>query len=341
MSADRDALLADLARYLAQQQEQGHVFFLETGELADPAAAAEPLRAETPAAVPRLAAAEEAATDPGPTAPAPPAREPAPGPPPAPPQAAPAADDPFAAECARFVRASLARIARARPAASGPPPAPAQEAMFASAPAAGGPPAGMAGPVPEDPAERAALLAELGETIRTCTRCGLHAGRQQAVPGAGNPLASLVLVGEAPGAEEDRQGLPFVGASGQLLTKILAAIGFSRQDVFICNILKCRPPGNRDPQADEVAACQGYLRRQLQIIRPRLILCLGRIAAQTLLGTSESLGRLRQEVRFYAGVPVMATYHPAALLRNAANKRATWDDVRKARALHDALGVEP
>lgn len=181
-------------------------------------------------------------------------------------------------------------------------------------------------------------LEVLATRIRACTACPLHQGRQNAVPGAGDPAASLMLVGEAPGQAEDRQGLPFVGPSGQLLTDILKAIGFSRDQVFIGNVLKCRPPGNRDPLPAEVQSCEPFLRRQIEAIQPRLILCLGRIAAQTLLNTTASLRSLRQSVHFFAGVPVLVTYHPAALLRNPANKRDTWDDVRKLRALHDALG---
>jgi len=194
-----------------------------------------------------------------------------------------------------------------------------------------------ASPVPTE--EKGAALEAIASEVMSCVGCELHAGRTRAVPGAGNPDAGLVLIGEAPGQAEDRQGLPFVGPSGQLLTDILKAIGFARDEVYICNILKCRPPGNRDPEGREVQACEPYLKRQLAVIQPQVILCLGRIAAQTLLNTSASLGQLRQAVHFYAGVPVMATYHPAALLRNPGNKRATWEDVRKVRALHDALAA--
>ena len=146
-----------------------------------------------------------------------------------------------------------------------------------------------------------------------------------------------MFIGEAPGRDEDLQGEPFVGRSGQLLTKIIGAIGLTREDVYIANILKCRPPQNRDPAGGEVAACEPHLKRQLAIIHPRVICCLGRIAAQTLLNTDLSLKRLRESVHFYAGIPVMATYHPAALLRNPQWKRDTWNDVRKLRVLRDAL----
>jgi DNA polymerase len=185
--------------------------------------------------------------------------------------------------------------------------------------------------------EKVAALAALRDEVLPCTACPLHKGRHFTVFGAGNPDADVVFVGEAPGRDEDLQGEPFVGRSGKLLTKILAAIGYGRDDIFICNILKCRPPNNRDPQPDEVAACEPHLKRQLAILNPRVICCLGRVSAQTLLGTNASLKRLRETVHFYEGIPVMATYHPAALLRNPGWKRETWNDVRKLRALVDAL----
>jgi len=185
--------------------------------------------------------------------------------------------------------------------------------------------------------DKAAALAALREEVLPCTACALHQSRQSVVFGSGSPDAEVVFVGEAPGRDEDIQGQPFVGRSGQLLTKILAAIGYGRDEVFICNILKCRPPNNRDPQADEVTACEPHLKRQLAILNPRVICCLGRVAAQTLLGTDASLKRLRETVHFYEGIPVMATYHPAALLRNPGWKRETWNDVRKLKALVDAL----
>jgi DNA polymerase len=185
--------------------------------------------------------------------------------------------------------------------------------------------------------DKAASLAALRDEVLPCTACSLHQERHSTVFGAGSPDAEVVFIGEAPGRDEDMQGEPFVGRSGQLLTKILAAIGYERDDVFICNILKCRPPKNRDPHPDEVAACEPHLKRQLAILDPRVICCLGRVAAQTLLGTDASLKRLRESVHFYEGIPVMATYHPAALLRNPGWKRETWNDVRKLRALVDAL----
>lgn len=157
--------------------------------------------------------------------------------------------------------------------------------------------------------------------------------------GVGNPHADLVLVGEAPGAEEDAQGEPFVGRAGQLLNKILEAIRFKREDVYICNILKCRPPNNRDPLPEEVALCEPYLWKQLELIQPKVILCLGRIAAQVLLKTSESLTALRGRVHDYRGIRLMVTYHPAALLRNPNWKRPAWEDVQKLRRLYDELSA--
>lgn len=179
-------------------------------------------------------------------------------------------------------------------------------------------------------------LDDLAELVRQCTRCALHVSARRAVPGEGDPRAELVCVGEAPGANEDEQGRPFVGDAGQLLTKILAAIQLSRESVYICNVLKHRPPANRDPLPDEVSACQPFLQRQLELVMPRVILALGRFAAQTLLGTSTPLGKLRGSVHMYRGIPVIVTYHPAALLRNEAWKRPTWDDVKLARTILDA-----
>jgi DNA polymerase len=160
------------------------------------------------------------------------------------------------------------------------------------------------------------------------------------VPGAGNPDADFVVVGEAPGEQEDEQGLPFVGASGQLLTKILGAIELGRDDVFICNVIKHRPPGNRNPTEDEVKACSPFLLRQLELVRPKVILALGTFAAQTLLRTKDPIGRLRGRIHRYYGVPLVCTYHPAALLRNPAWKRPAWEDVQLARRILDrALGA--
>jgi DNA polymerase len=178
-------------------------------------------------------------------------------------------------------------------------------------------------------------LEAIAETVRRCTRCPLYKTATHGVPGEGNPEAEFVVVGEAPGAEEDASGRPFVGASGQLLTKILAAINLAREDVFIANVVKHRPPGNRNPAPDEVAACSPYLVRQLELVRPKVILTVGNFAAQTLLNTKLGIGKLRGQVHLYRGVPLVATYHPAALLRNPTWKRPTWEDVQLARRLLD------
>ena len=180
-----------------------------------------------------------------------------------------------------------------------------------------------------------ATLDELAEIIAKCTRCPLYKTATKPVPGQGSPTAELVCVGEAPGENEDKSGLAFVGAAGQLLTKILAAINLSREDVFICNVLKHRPPGNRNPNPQEVEACSPYLVRQLELIRPKVIVAFGTFAAQTLLETKLSIGKLRGQVHRYYGIPLVVTYHPAALLRNPAWKRPTWEDVQLARRVLD------
>ena len=185
------------------------------------------------------------------------------------------------------------------------------------------------------PSEGLDSLDQLSAAVRGCTRCQLYKTATNGVPGEGPPDADFVVVGEAPGADEDASGRPFVGASGQLLTKILAAINLRREDVFIVNVVKHRPPGNRNPAPDEVAACSPYLVRQLELIRPKVILTVGNFAAQTLLGTKLGISKLRGQVHLYHGVPLVATYHPAALLRNPTWKRPTWEDVQLARRLLD------
>jgi uracil-DNA glycosylase family 4 len=190
---------------------------------------------------------------------------------------------------------------------------------------------------PKEPWEDTRTLDELYGMIHDCSKCDLWQTRTNFVFGTGNPHATLMLIGEAPGADEDAQGEPFVGRAGQLLNKILEAIHFKREDVYIANILKCRPPNNRKPLPEEVGDCLPYLRKQIELIKPKLILCLGLTAAENLLGTTEGLGRLRGRVLDYEGTPVMITYHPAALLRNPAWKRPTWEDVQAARKLHDEL----
>jgi len=173
----------------------------------------------------------------------------------------------------------------------------------------------------------------LEAAVRGCTRCGLHATRTQTVFGVGSRSARWLFVGEAPGADEDRQGEPFVGRAGQLLNAMLFALGLKREDVFICNVLKCRPPGNRDPQDNEVAACEPYLVRQIELINPRLIVALGRHAAHSLLKTDLALAKLRGRRLQYRGIPLIATYHPAYLLRSPVDKRKAWDDLRLGRGI--------
>lgn len=192
-------------------------------------------------------------------------------------------------------------------------------------------------PITAEPWGTATSLESLDAQICNCVKCRLGFTRTKFVFGVGNPHATLMLIGEAPGADEDAQGEPFVGRAGQLLNKILEAIHFRREDVYICNILKCRPPGNRKPAADEVEQCLPYLRKQIELIKPKLILCLGLTAIENLLHTTESLGALRGRVLEYDGIPLMITYHPAALLRNPNWKRPTWDDVQAARKFHDEL----
>ncbi len=176
---------------------------------------------------------------------------------------------------------------------------------------------------------------KLEKAVAGCRLCALSESRTHTVFGSGNPNADLMIIGEAPGAEEDRQGLPFVGRAGQLLTEMLIAIGLTRDQVYIANTLKCRPPNNRDPLAEEVQRCEPYLLRQVELIQPKLILALGRVAAHNILKTSDSLARLRtREHRFHgSSIPVFVSYHPAYLLRSPAEKRKAWDDLKKVRAL--------
>lgn len=208
---------------------------------------------------------------------------------------------------------------------------PAAEQAPASPPAASAGIAVAAAAVATGPGELAAVAAEASG----CTRCRLAEGRCTVVFGSGDANAELMFIGEGPGAEEDRQGLPFVGAAGELLSKIIAAIGLRRKDVYIANVVKCRPPNNRDPLPDEVAACSSYLARQIDLVRPRLIVLLGRVAAQSLLGTETSLGAMRGRWYEVRGVPARVTYHPAALLYQASYKRPTWEDMKLVR---DRLG---
>jgi DNA polymerase len=171
-------------------------------------------------------------------------------------------------------------------------------------------------------------LEQVREELGDCTRCKLHAHRTQIVFGVGNPHASLVFVGEAPGADEDAQGEPFVGRAGQLLTKIIEAMGLHRQDVYICNIIKCRPPSNRTPETEEIVACQPFLLQQLRVIAPKFICALGGPAAQTLLQTKEPISRLRGRFHDFHGIPLLPTFHPAFLLRNPNEKKTVWEDMK-------------
>lgn len=179
-------------------------------------------------------------------------------------------------------------------------------------------------------------LETLRGRVAACELCGLHASRQQTVFGLGPVPAEWMVVGEAPGAEEDRQGVPFVGRAGALLTEMLVALGLQRNAVYVANVLKCRPPDNRDPQGAEVEHCLPYLTKQIHLVKPRVILALGRFAAQALLGSRDSLGQLRGRVHRFGkeGTPIVATYHPAYLLRSPAEKRSAWVDLKQARVTY-------
>ncbi len=198
--------------------------------------------------------------------------------------------------------------------------------------AIGSGPSAVAQPMAREPGIASLDWEQLQSAVADCMACALHQTRTQTVFGVGDPHARLMIIGEAPGADEDRQGEPFVGRAGQLLNAMLAAIGFQRDQVYIANIVKCRPPGNRDPHMEEAAACQPYLHRQIELIQPRLILSVGRVSAQNLLGTEESVGRLRGRVHRFdpAGIPLIVTYHPAYLLRRPQEKAKAWQDLQAA-----------
>lgn len=210
------------------------------------------------------------------------------------------------------------------------------------------PPAGSPSVRGGDPAAKAEALQTMDEgQVKTCTKCELHRTRGKTVFGQGDPAARLVFVGEAPGFEEDRQGVVFVGKAGQLLTRMIAAMGLKREEVFICNVLKCRPPNNRDPLADEVLACSPYLREQLVIIEPEVLVALGAPASKTLLNTAQGIGKLRGRFHDYylsgttgvgPSIPLMPTYHPAYLLRSPGEKRRAWEDLQM---VMDLLGLKP
>ena len=188
------------------------------------------------------------------------------------------------------------------------------------------------------PAEKARALETLRGRIGDCELCKLHKGRKNIVFGAGNPDADMMFIGEGPGRDEDLQGIPFVGRAGQLLTKIIEAMGYARDEVYIANIVKCRPPNNRDPEPDEVESCIDFLVSQAEIIQPKLIVCLGRVAVQNLLGKELKITKVRGHFLDWRGIPVMPTYHPAFLLRNANMKKPVWEDMKK---VMKHLGREP
>jgi DNA polymerase len=194
---------------------------------------------------------------------------------------------------------------------------------------------------PDEPWVAAKNLDELNSMICNCLKCSLGHTRTKFVFGVGNSNADIAFVGEAPGADEDMQGEPFVGRAGQLLNKILEAIHFKREDVYICNILKCRPPNNRDPQPEEIDTCEPHLWKQLELMQPKIIVCLGRVAAQTLLKTTAGLAELRGKVHNYRGMKLVVTYHPAALLRNPNWKKPTWEDVQWIRKMYDEMKAGP
>jgi uracil-DNA glycosylase len=184
-------------------------------------------------------------------------------------------------------------------------------------------------------------LKLLRDDIGDCQRCKLAGGRTNIVYGVGNPDADIVFVGEAPGADEDARGEPFVGKAGQLLTKMIEAMGYRREDVYICNVLKCRPPGNRNPEPDEVASCEPFLKRQLGAIRPRMIVALGKFAVQCLLRDDAPISRLRGNFRSYEGIPLMPTFHPAYLLRDPSKKKPAWEDLKSVNAALARVGITP
>nr|CRH07955.1 protein of unknown function. Putative phage SPO1 DNA polymerase-related protein [Candidatus Magnetococcus massalia] len=193
----------------------------------------------------------------------------------------------------------------------------------------------------ELPDEADKALQFIAEHCSSCTRCPLHQTRTNVVPGVGNPHAKVVFVGEAPGADEDRQGEPFVGAAGQLLDRMLASIGFKREEIYIANVLKCRPPGNRNPLPNEVALCQGYLYQQLETIQPVAIFAMGRFAIQSLLGHTGSIVSIRNRPARWRETPVVASYHPAYYLRTPSRKKDGWFDLLKLKALLDQANSAP
>jgi len=214
-----------------------------------------------------------------------------------------------------------------------------------TAPARGPDPGRASQKSPEDSAALPAnppgdSLDAIRADLKDCRRCKLATTRRSIVFGSGNPRAELMFVGEAPGADEDAQGLPFVGRAGQLLTKIIESVEIDRKDVFICNIVKCRPPGNRNPEKDEIEACREFVFRQVAVVNPRIICALGAFGAQTLLQTTEPIGRLRGRLHDYRGVKLVATFHPAYLLRNPYEKRKVWEDMKIIRKYLSSIAID-
>lgn len=289
-------VLEDLRRHLLWQQEEGGRFLQVDARVAAEARAAAlraPLQARPPVA-----------SKPAPPPPAAPLAAP-----PAPPRApAPVADKPLAA-----------RVQTPAPAVAPPPSL--LEVPGRSRPLVGSLPGVVDGERP--------LLDDVRRELGDCRRCKLCTGRKNIVFGSGNPRSELVFVGEGPGETEDLQGVPFVGAAGLLLTKMIEAMGYRRDDIYICNVVKCRPPGNRNPEPDEVAACEPFLRAQLKAIQPRAIVALGKFAAQTLLRDTTPITRMRGNWREYEGIQLMPTFHPAYLLRQPAEKRKAWEDLQQ------------
>ncbi|MFE8599719.1 uracil-DNA glycosylase [Archangium violaceum] len=300
-SQELSEVLEDLRRHLLWQEEDGGRFLQVDARLAAELRGAGLARLRAQAAKP----APSVAAQPAPAAQPPPAERPMP--PRAPP---PEPERPLAAR------------------APEPPPArrEAPASRLIEAPAQ---PRPLVGPLPGVVEGERPTLDEIRRELGDCRRCKLCDGRKNIVFGSGNPRAELVFVGEGPGADEDAQGVPFVGAAGQLLTKMIEAMGYRRDDVYICNVVKCRPPNNRNPEPDEVAACEPFLRAQLQAVRPKAIVALGKFAAQTLLRDSTPITRMRGTWREYEGIKLMPTFHPAYLLRQPAEKKKAWEDLQQ------------
>ncbi|AKJ02917.1 Uracil-DNA glycosylase, family 4 [Archangium gephyra] len=297
-------MLEDLRRHLLWQEEDGGRFLQVDARLAAElrGAGLARLRAQAQAAKP----ASSVAAQPAPAAP-----QPAPAARPMAPRApAPEPERPLAA------RAPEAAPVRREAPVARPLEAPAQ-----ARPAAGPLPGVVEGERP--------TLDEIRRELGDCRRCKLCDGRKNIVFGSGNPRAELVFVGEGPGADEDAQGVPFVGAAGQLLTKMIEAMGYRRDDVYICNVVKCRPPNNRNPEPDEVTACEPFLRAQLRAVQPKVIVALGKFAAQTLLRDTTAITKMRGNWREYEGIKLMPTFHPAYLLRQPAEKKKAWEDLQQ------------